>query len=993
MKELDQKIIELMDLFDDEQVTTADKIDRPQQALEKEAIDDFMKRNPMAGGGMLVQPGFGGTRQGYKDENIRKTRDGTEVSDKKTKVFKYPRKNFLGKTIYYKTPQITRAGIEGVPKNVGTKLSKPKDGKQYQVSSRDKNYLFKTEKQAVDFYNKNIKKGSGAQIKDTFDKQSKELKEFFKNPKIYKRFYDGPLNASSIDKIWLNISSMQKRQAKQLLKTKNKNIKEADKLTKQGYIRVTDLADKLGRSSSLELVESMKNSQKFKKLFPNYLDGMITASNNTKWIKTTPSTLTKLKQWADDPFPSGLRDSTIKNVQTAFKDKKLMDYWKNWKPGTPVDQKLIDSVHGKKGSAYTMMQLGRTLQGKEPIEGVRKNVALGNKIIEAVRYKAKEFGDWHTAAYKYAKQDMDTFLPPGKSGITFGDYQRLLTKSLKDVGLEGFEVDEINALRSGVRGGTQPYSVFSQVLEGKYNRGLKRRFDGENAKNQMKLNNALSMKDNETIRFRPKGASNILTMGKQDYIKYILKLQNDQVDNFFTKAPQLKGKVSLPKFDLRDPKTVYGSRFNTFDPGVQNAILKNFKEVGYTVDVGKKALTQKELLTELTSGDKVRLARIGCPGKATGGRIGYFEGQNLTACAIKGAEKIKNNPINLTGGDQQNLRALGKSVKAVRFLKNFLGPAAVAGELIFEGGFATNKFMNKGVPLKQALGESYINKYILGPKTQIDVEAEREKEFAKGEDFAMAKRGERMRPFMAQSATADAQRLKKREEEMKALYPQLDMVDLPNKQIDELLAAQGVYSPFTLGFGMQQKQPGVGDMKYNEDAAYDEIRDIFKKGAEEDIRKQQMQSIADAGGVANLAKGGRAGFKLGTVRKGVLSLIDKSVKSTPKNTTPDLDALIKKTLDEDFFDKKDRIIDNINAKISRARAKGLDSEEIGEGQIEFYDDITKSNFRTKTGPFFDRRKRAGGGILKQAGDSSGPPPESGPMSEGLQGLMKRGIKT
>jgi hypothetical protein len=67
---------ELMDLFDDEQVTTADKIDRPERAIEKEAIDDFMKRNPMAGGGMLVQPGFGGTRQGYakvkkKDEYSR----------------------------------------------------------------------------------------------------------------------------------------------------------------------------------------------------------------------------------------------------------------------------------------------------------------------------------------------------------------------------------------------------------------------------------------------------------------------------------------------------------------------------------------------------------------------------------------------------------------------------------------------------------------------------------------------------------------------------------------------------------------------------------------------------------------------------------------------------------------------------------------------------------------------------------------------------------
>ena len=64
------KIIELMELFDGEEVTTADKIDRPQQALDREAYDDFMKRNPLAGGGMLVEPGFGGVRQGYKEDNL-----------------------------------------------------------------------------------------------------------------------------------------------------------------------------------------------------------------------------------------------------------------------------------------------------------------------------------------------------------------------------------------------------------------------------------------------------------------------------------------------------------------------------------------------------------------------------------------------------------------------------------------------------------------------------------------------------------------------------------------------------------------------------------------------------------------------------------------------------------------------------------------------------------------------------------------------------------
>ena len=79
MEDLQDKIIELMDLFDGE-VTTADKIDRPERALEKQAIDDFMDRNPMAGGGMLVQPSADGSRPGYAgtsiDRNIRLTETG-----------------------------------------------------------------------------------------------------------------------------------------------------------------------------------------------------------------------------------------------------------------------------------------------------------------------------------------------------------------------------------------------------------------------------------------------------------------------------------------------------------------------------------------------------------------------------------------------------------------------------------------------------------------------------------------------------------------------------------------------------------------------------------------------------------------------------------------------------------------------------------------------------------------------------------------------------
>ena len=58
-RDIVKRIEDLMDLFDEGEVTTADKIERPEDPYR-----DFMERNPMAGGGMLVQPGFDGIKAG-----------------------------------------------------------------------------------------------------------------------------------------------------------------------------------------------------------------------------------------------------------------------------------------------------------------------------------------------------------------------------------------------------------------------------------------------------------------------------------------------------------------------------------------------------------------------------------------------------------------------------------------------------------------------------------------------------------------------------------------------------------------------------------------------------------------------------------------------------------------------------------------------------------------------------------------------------------------
>ena len=50
MTDIIKRIEDLMDLFDEGEVTTADKIQRPQSALDRQMFEDFKKRNPMSNG-------------------------------------------------------------------------------------------------------------------------------------------------------------------------------------------------------------------------------------------------------------------------------------------------------------------------------------------------------------------------------------------------------------------------------------------------------------------------------------------------------------------------------------------------------------------------------------------------------------------------------------------------------------------------------------------------------------------------------------------------------------------------------------------------------------------------------------------------------------------------------------------------------------------------------------------------------------------------------
>ena len=80
----DIKILEIMELFDEGEVIPASEMKRPQSALDREMFEDANKRLNQADGGMLVKPGFGGTRQGYakiKEKGVSTEKGGRPIPD------------------------------------------------------------------------------------------------------------------------------------------------------------------------------------------------------------------------------------------------------------------------------------------------------------------------------------------------------------------------------------------------------------------------------------------------------------------------------------------------------------------------------------------------------------------------------------------------------------------------------------------------------------------------------------------------------------------------------------------------------------------------------------------------------------------------------------------------------------------------------------------------------------------------------------------------
>jgi hypothetical protein len=1072
MKDLDQKIIELMDLFDDEQVTTADQIDRPERALEKEAIDDFMKRNPMAGGGRInFYKGMSANRAPKKIKLKKPVTLTGKAGDRKltAKQIDALDPNYLGDFEGGNLERAKKVYKSGTPGSVIDDAIEIRN-----IIVNNKGNIFGLEElgeKAEIFGEGSRKSGKGnrpdvRKVKAALEVAKDNFPEIANFKFVTDRYKIDGSQRQQLNMVVDTIKAYQNSTGNDKLanflpenmgsyytRVIEKGPKKLPGKPEQGlYIKMYNFGpEQIKYISDRISDETAQNftSKDYKNLVTDVKKYRASVSSDKRQFTRAIEMNADIKKLYDD--------KVIQNLIRGDLDNKAKKQILNRAVNLLGDDISVASKR--------LFMMAQSIAGTRPIDGIDVEKDLGKKIIDTQRLVGKAGNGYAFSGlvYDHYGKVIDQALnsPKGKSFI--GYYQKEIRNALD----KGLVPDEIFSVTASARRGLEPYAIFTQALDADVNSRIKgASLDSLLSTTHRNLQNIFQGKTYDKLNTAEKKAV-------QDLVTTYENAKKDVVKDL---KPSIKKTIQLPEFDLKNPPSKSIANYASYDKNLQSAFDKSYKNVGYSMKVTKGMKTQKEFLDNLMLKLSAQIDPDCAQAVADGGRIGLKTVGSPDFCKTKARNYISQELINGIGTQQNAKTSLIKRIIAgsANFLKqnlspkellkmeNLIGKPALYGAIGFETGLVADDVFRKGKPLNVAAAES-----LFGPVLNLDADAAKAKNILESNvqlspaakeyaqniiDYDRYRKNQLSFPssLVAKSMPGSDKYFKMQEDLKNKIMTTPDTGALDYQSA--LTESEAIFKakPKTL-FGLEIDSPDApevtpltnrlarpsrtrGPMTTKQDMKVDLTPITYqnfqpnipsKEELEEGLRKigmigqdeiitdeayqqkfyrpeefsQLFQLPSFTGANQRFEKGGRAGFKKGTpqsvLRKGILELIDDSVKKTPKDTTSTLDKLIKKTLDEDFFDKKDRIIDQLDVTAAKKRKNFSYNQKVQEepDQLEFYDDITKSNFRTKTGLFFDRRKRAGGGILKQAGDSSGPPPESGPNPQGLQGLMKRGIKT
>ena len=725
------------------EVFRASEAQIPEKTLTRDMFREAQERfkNAKAGGGMLVQPGFGGTRQGYADKSGRETVHLVNVTGN-------PNHRGIYRTTNLKTGSVSyRGGF----------TRRGKGGRQTTPT------------------------------RSTIKEARADLDKALKIPK-----------GKSV------IQLQKERGAGNLLKDKKfmdqleKAFEEVSKLEKKGYGNIDNIVKKYE-----------------KKFYVKPGSKTISGSTVQKGTENvfTQTLRSEIREYA--------KDLEIYNLENPKIEKALNDYRKIKNPKKGMIPNIAERYNINRA---TLDQYITNLNQRKYIP-VKDPDKYTKAIREAEKKALKKFSD------KYFERVLSAPMTSGKYFADAADDEvvrlqksHLGDKLTQDVRTSniGYAAQEIN--QEVLKEIDTEMRIINKQLANLYKNkpaGYKQKMDILN-------------KQGTDLAAVSKGYKKFEAMNPDTGKKFVISF-------------------SGPGQEL-DPTRLLGedTKLADIDKAQDKALVKDLKKTAMQSATKTRAQVQADIdtikknLFDYTKGQSQQVK----------GLAAYMRDNNpLIKCKLSTGVNCNDprayqsslNELSLKAarGDKQAASALknfsSKAVKAGRFIKNSLGPLAIATEFALEGGIALNTTLSEGVPFKQAFADSYINKYVFGPKLQIDKEAEIAKEMAKGEEFAMAERGRRM--MIPQSALADAQRQKERMEQMISLYPQYS-----DQQLTNMLETAGFNPQDIIN---QRTTTRITPAVTSTLTGLDQLRTDFQI-------QDALQRVADAGGVANLAGGGIA---------------------------------------------------------------------------------------------------------------------------------------
>jgi transposase len=614
---------------------------------------------------MLVQPGFGGTRQGY----AKSKGSGIKLSAAQIKKL---RENLSAED--FNKLDFNRTGVQSGQINygVGQRDNKPLYRKVLNILEPGKASsgvkIINNEKLS----NALIKSANAGDNIQTIIKKMNKLDKSLSRNQI-----SSAINAlvarGNISKEFGRVAGKDLSIGEQ--KKYNKII---EKEVKSGKLNRAQIAKKAGVSDSVVQDWIVNNK------------GQDFYDENYTYEKGRLKTGTLQKQ--KDLFNY---IETVDNISAA-EIKKVF----NMKSGKETQKLMSDLL----GAIYRMRGIRGTKEGSliVPYDDETRMKEVVNKIRNAPDFEdiyQRRIGDLITEAYPKG--------PKRNQAIkSLGEYYKF-SRALKEVAPElALSLDHV-----------VPFQFLEEVKQGANPMNLIKVKPIPQAVNRFKANfDAARIELNRQLKIDP---TNKNTLNKFKLLRELEKITPIEFGgvsakgNVYDFKAKPIGQSNLIEDAIEGLRTY--NRIGKFsqqvlgDEALQKKLIKAGVETGKDFAAFKKITPlsqakQNEVINTVVSYSKLKKCQISL--NADGGRIGFA---NSVECITDGLNEAKKAAAS---GDKKAARQLVETAEAAskggRLLKNVLGPGALLGEAVFEGAIIGNKVLG-GKPLKQAWAESFLS--------------------------------------------------------------------------------------------------------------------------------------------------------------------------------------------------------------------------------------------------------------------------------------------